>query len=63
MEAVKINRHSIPISGEIAVPGSKSYSNRILLAAALTHGDSAISGVLDSDDTYAMIETLRSLGI
>jgi 3-phosphoshikimate 1-carboxyvinyltransferase len=47
---------------DVRVPGSKSISNRALLLSALAHGDSELSGVLDSDDTRVMIRALRQLG-
>ena len=44
-------------------PGSKSYTNRALLVAALAHGDSTLTGALFSDDTHYMCNALRTLGI
>ena len=35
----------------VHVPGSKSITNRALLLAALAKGESALSGVLFSDDS------------
>lgn len=52
-----------PISGEVRVPGSKSITNRALLIAALSKGESLLSGVLDSEDTKIMFEALRQLGL
>lgn len=49
--------------GVIALPGSKSISNRVLLLAALAQGRSVISGLLDSDDTRVMLAALRQLGV
>ncbi len=51
------------IDGEIRVPGSKSISNRAILIAALAKGTTVLDGVLDSKDTYYMIETWKKLGI
>lgn len=51
-----------PIDLEIAVPGSKSITNRYLIMAALAEGQVRLSGVLRSDDTYYMCEGLRALG-
>jgi 3-phosphoshikimate 1-carboxyvinyltransferase len=45
------------------VPGSKSDTNRALVAAALARGESELQGALDADDTRAMRECLRALGI
>lgn len=50
-------------SGTVALPGSKSISNRTLLLAGLAAGETVIRDVLDSDDTQRMIEALRALGV
>lgn len=47
---------------EVRVPGSKSLSQRALVAAALAEGDSVVSNVLISQDTTYLIEGLRALG-
>jgi 3-phosphoshikimate 1-carboxyvinyltransferase len=56
-----------PLAGrpdvEIAVPGSKSHTNRALLCAALADGTSTLSGALFADDTDAMMRALRTLGL
>ncbi len=44
-------------------PGSKSITNRALLAAALADGRSRIVDPLHSDDTEAMAGCLRSMGV
>ncbi|PAX96193.1 3-phosphoshikimate 1-carboxyvinyltransferase, partial [Bordetella pertussis] len=49
--------------GEVALPGSKSISNRVLLLAALAEGSTEITGLLDSDDTRVMLAALRQLGV
>ena len=49
--------------GEVSVPGSKSISNRALLLAALSSGQTELEGLLHSDDTVVMIEALRGLGV
>lgn len=46
----------------IAIPGSKSLTNRALLLAALADGTSLVTNVLFSDDTLVMVESLRRLG-
>jgi len=51
------------IEGEINLPGSKSLSNRALLLAALAEGTTTITNLLESDDTYHMLNTLKQLGI
>ena len=49
--------------GTIALPGSKSISNRVLLLSALAEGTTRVSGLLDSDDTQVMLAALRKLGV
>jgi len=51
------------VHGTVALPGSKSISNRILLLAALADGETLIHDVLDSDDTRHMLGALRALGV
>ncbi|MCL4141002.1 UNVERIFIED_CONTAM: hypothetical protein GTU68_009984, partial [Idotea baltica] len=52
-----------PVNAAITPPGSKSLTNRALIVAAMADGRSVLSGALDSDDTVAMSESLRRLGI
>jgi 3-phosphoshikimate 1-carboxyvinyltransferase len=56
-----------PVHATVAVPGSKSQTNRALvlagLAAAQGHGTSTISGALRSRDTDLMIGALTTLGL
>ncbi|TVP64643.1 MAG: 3-phosphoshikimate 1-carboxyvinyltransferase [Nitriliruptor sp.] len=47
----------------MAVPGSKSLTNRALVAAGLSRGRSTLTGVLDADDTRAMLAGLEALGV
>jgi len=49
--------------GTIALPGSKSISNRTLLLAALAEGRTVLEGLLVADDTARMREALVKLGI
>ncbi len=51
------------ISATVEIPGSKSYTNRALILAALTKNTVTILNPLKSDDTEAMIECLKTLGI
>lgn len=53
---------SAPLRGLVAVPGSKSVSNRALVCAALASGESVLHGLADGDDTSNMISGLRLLG-
>jgi len=49
--------------GVVALPGSKSVSNRTLLLAALAHGTTTLTNVLAADDTERMLDALRALGV
>ncbi|WP_029461660.1 bifunctional 3-phosphoshikimate 1-carboxyvinyltransferase/cytidylate kinase [Serpentinimonas barnesii] len=48
--------------GTVRLPGSKSISNRVLLLAALSQGQTRIEDLLDSDDTRVMLTALDALG-
>ena len=48
--------------GSVTLPGSKSISNRVLLLAALSAGETDIHDLLDSDDTRVMLTALEALG-
>ena len=51
-----------PVTAAVALPGSKSASNRALILATLADGPSRIFGLLDARDTQLMIDGLRLLG-
>ncbi|MET0388660.1 MAG: 3-phosphoshikimate 1-carboxyvinyltransferase [Polyangiales bacterium] len=51
-----------PVDADVQVVGSKSYTNRALVVAALARGDSLLTGALFSDDTRYMQQALRQLG-
>lgn len=50
-------------AGELALPGSKSISNRVLLLAALASGTTYVHDLLSADDVDRMLEALEKLGI
>lgn len=50
-------------AGTVQLPGSKSISNRALLLAAITQGTTTLHGVLASDDTRVMLESLHKMGV
>ena len=52
-----------PLDATIEIPGSKSYTNRALLVAALANGASTVTGALFSDDTRYMCNALQKLGV
>lgn len=52
-----------PVDATVALPGSKSITNRALVCAALAFSPSTIDGWLDADDTRAMMAALETLGV
>lgn len=62
-ESIEIQPVNHPIDTVVSVPGSKSYTNRALLVAALAEGKSTLSGALFSDDTNYMSTALHELGV
>ncbi len=52
-----------PVDAVVAVPGSKSIANRALVCAALAVGTSELTNLPDGDDTSAMLDCLRELGL
>lgn len=62
-DAIEMIPVSGPVKGRIRPPGSKSLTNRALVVASLATGTSRLTGVLDSQDTRVMIDSLRRLGL
>lgn len=52
-----------PLRGDVALPGSKSLTNRELVLAALADGPSTIRLPLHSRDSALMVAALRQLGV
>jgi 3-phosphoshikimate 1-carboxyvinyltransferase len=50
------------VRGEVRVPPSKSATNRALVLAALSEAPVEIAGLLDSDDTRALVRCLEAMG-
>ncbi|MEC5170085.1 3-phosphoshikimate 1-carboxyvinyltransferase [Glaciihabitans sp. GrIS 2.15] len=51
-----------PLSARLALPGSKSLTNRELVLSAIAIGPSTLRAPLHSRDTALMIQALRALG-
>lgn len=51
-----------PCRGTVAVPGSKSLTNRMLIMGALSDGEAVLEGALFSRDTQLLADGLRALG-
>ncbi|HEX7103931.1 MAG TPA: 3-phosphoshikimate 1-carboxyvinyltransferase [Nitrolancea sp.] len=62
-DEITIEPVTTPVDAEVLLPGSKSYTNRALILAALADGRSSINAALFSDDTHYMADSLRRLGI
>lgn len=52
-----------PVQAAVAVPGSKSLTNRKLVLAALADSPSTLTAPLHSEDSDSMIRALRALGV
>lgn len=63
VKEVEITPLRTKIDQEITIPGSKSFTNRALIMAALADGNSTLSGILRSDDSYWCIDALSKLGV
>lgn len=61
--AVEIFPLEKPFSAEMALPGSKSFTNRALVLAALAEGQSVLRSPLFSDDSYWCVDALKKLGV
>ncbi len=63
MDKLEIIPLKHPVDATVRIPGSKSYTNRALILAALAKGPVVLKNPLYSDDTEAMIGCLRALGL
>jgi 3-phosphoshikimate 1-carboxyvinyltransferase len=60
---MKISVYKSEVKGRAKAPSSKSYTIRGLVCATLAKGDSEIINPLSSDDTDALLNVLRQVGI
>ena len=60
---IEIKSQHIKPHCEVVVPGSKSYTHRILIASALSDGECRIRNPLLSEDTLLTMQALRQMGI
>jgi len=63
MDVLEIKPLELAPDARLTMPGSKSYTQRALIAAALAEGISTLKGALLSDDTVHLMEALASLGV
>jgi 3-phosphoshikimate 1-carboxyvinyltransferase len=61
-ELIEIVPPATPPRAVVAVPGSKSLTNRALILAALARGRTILRGALWSEDTQVMVACLHRLG-
>ena len=52
-----------PPNARLDLPGSKSITNRALVVAGLADGESELAGVLFSEDTHVMMDSLQKMGV
>jgi 3-phosphoshikimate 1-carboxyvinyltransferase len=62
-DQLEIRPAARPVNAVIAVPGSKSITNRALVLTALAEGTSTLDNALFSEDSHWCIDCLRRLGI
>lgn len=62
-DAITLSPSPHPINATVQLAGSKSYTNRALIIAALAEGQSTLHGASLSKDSIAMLAALRKLGI
>lgn len=63
MASIAIEPLAEPPDTVVVLPGSKSLTNRAMVAAALADGESRLDGALFADDTEAMVDCLARLRV
>ena len=58
-----ISKKSFRLSGYAKVPGDKSISHRALILSSMCIGQSKIKGLLESEDVFATMNALKTLGV
>ena len=61
MKQYHVKKIEKPVSCTVSVPGSKSITNRALLLATMSNGESVLRNVLFCDDTRSFLECLIKL--
>ncbi len=59
---MKLTLTPTPLKGTVTPPASKSQAHRLLIAAALSHGESVIEGFQPSEDLLATLHGIEALG-
>lgn len=60
---MKFKKNTIPLKGEITVPGDKSISHRAVMFGALAEGTTEITNFLQGADCLSTISCFRKMGI
>ncbi len=63
MECIRLRPPTSPLHATVSAPGSKSYTNRALLTAAMATGTSRLTHSSPSTDSEALVTALRALGV
>ena len=58
-----ISKKSFRLVGNAKVPGDKSISHRALIISSMCIGQSKIRGLLESEDVFATMNALKTLGV
>ena len=58
-----ISKKSFRLAGYAKVPGDKSISHRALIISSMCIGQSKIKGLLESEDVFATLNALKTLGV
>ena len=58
-----ISKKSFRLAGIAKVPGDKSISHRALIISSMCIGRSKIKGLLESEDVFATMNALKTLGV
>ena len=58
-----ISKKSFRLAGHAKVPGDKSISHRALIISSMCIGQSKIKGLLESEDVFATMNALKTLGV
>ena len=58
-----ISKKSFRLAGFANVPGDKSISHRALIISSMCTGNSKIKGLLESEDVFATMNALKTLGV
>ena len=61
-DTITVKKYAADLKGSVLIPGSKSITNRAIILAICSRGESTIRGPLYSDDTTCGVHAAKSLG-